>query len=150
MPISSEKTKLGAATVITFWFGLPWSLLCADWWPDNKHWVQRRFLGGFLLENYNKELLRSGFIWPCQRGHFLVLPIWVCATKQGMVHRVLSLKQVIQFQTATWKVRHWRPYPLPLPSGYLKQTLLKQATKSTLFLGFSSTRPGGDRERERG
>ena len=82
MPISSEKTKLGAATVITFWFGLPWSLLCFDWWLDNKHWVQRRFFGGFLLENYNKELLRSGFIWPCQRGHFLILPIWVCATKQ--------------------------------------------------------------------
>ena len=68
MPISSEKTKLGAATVITFWFGLPWSLLCADWWLDNKHWVQRRFFGGFLLENYNKELLRSGFIYPVREG----------------------------------------------------------------------------------
>ena len=30
-------------------------------------------------------------------GHSLIWPIWVCATEQGMVFRVLSHKHVIQF-----------------------------------------------------
>ena len=27
-------------------------------------------------------------------GHFFILPIWVCASEQGIVSRVLSLKEL--------------------------------------------------------